>query len=716
MIQSPPHRHKPGFVSYALVLTTGAVLTLLMIATYRRAINGQDVQRSVQMRVDYSEKEDSILRSVMSIAPNRAILAMQNGSSTNATNWKLGWQDIFTDALVAANARSSIPNNLLTSLKIANLRVGNTGDAANITPNNVFKAISPETGLISTGINRTLTGYPPPLTTSNATTISRDPSYPIISSDKLHGTLAQSGVGLPVATYPKFNLLTYPRINFGYAKPGDPFVAKRNWWAFSLDLGAYDAALTKLPHPGRDFVLSIYEIPSQLAISASSFMELGQYASGDLWQNTTISGSVFAGKAQVDNTSAISALASRRSMSLAGATTIGGQAFTCSPFIPGVRESYLMTQGDFFPTSLASESGRASFVPLNRGADFFDRFSQPAESNTLSPTTWNNYTIGAMQCAMQLDITQVVSASNKMPDTLRFSYLKGGVRQNLVCSLSTGVATGLPAGYIFACNDKASYNFGTSVVDLAYGGNGAFAYQKEQTGLITFNKARFGDPARNAVKSGYYRPSYPFEVKTMASGKICLAVYPQRFAAFLTALNADSTAVNNSLVVNVDYTTATGSVLLTKPAVPCTDLDYGLILQECTDLTSFPKGFSLVTNLRTYIGDDFNTVQATPPSGYTPASGKYYPPCSLFLPDKRYGVETDPYAVEWNGQSGSLAAETITTPVRPLDSKAMSGNTMGSNRVTVNLRPITHPAELPPITMMNWLVVLDERRKEYVGY
>ena len=40
---------------------------------------------------------------------------------------------------------------------------------------------------------------------------------------------------------------------------------------------------------------------------------------------------------------------------------------------------------------------------------------------------------------------------------------------------------------------------------------------------------------------------------------------------------------------------------------------------------------------------------------------------------------------------------------------------MAANRITVNLRPITHPAELPPITMMNWLVVLEERRKEFIG-
>ena len=406
-------------------------------------------------------------------------------------------------------------------------------------------------------------------------------------------------------------------------------------------------------------------------------------------------------------------------MTLSSGSSVGGTSFTQNPFTPGVREAYQLTQGEFFPVSLASESGRVAFVPINRGADYFDRFSHSAESTTLSPTTWNNYSIGALQCAMRLDITQVTSSTNKTPTALRFSYMKNGARVDLPISLTTGIASGLPPGYLFACNENQSYNFGTAVVDVAYGKNGVYAFQTGVTGQITYNNARFGDPLVGIVKSGYYKPSYPFEIKTMPSGKICVAVYPQRFPAFLQSLNADNTTVNNSLVVNVDYTTATGSVNLTKPSIPCTDIDYGVILQECADFTGFTKGFSLVTNLRTFIGDDFNTVATTPPSGYTPAvtatnpTGAFYPPCSLFSPEKRYGVEIDPFAVNVGGQIGSLASDTAANPVRPLDSTAMSGAAMAADKITVNLRPITHPAELPPISMMNWLVVLEERKKEF---
>ena len=323
--------------------------------------------------------------------------------------------------------------------------------------------------------------------------------------------------------------------------------------------------------------------------------------------------------------------------------------------------------------------------------------------------------MGAKQCAMYLDIVDCVSSANPDPTELRFSYYRGGVRQTIDLDLTGTRYPGLNPGYIFACNENQTYDFDDAVVDVAYGNNGAYAYQYGVTGSVTFNNARFGDPLFGIGKSGYYKPSYPFEIKTLDNGKICVAIYPKRFEKFLKAINADDTSINNSIAVNVDYTAATGSVDLDKPSIPCTDFDYGVILDECADMTSFPKGFSLVTNLRAYIGDDFNMVEGTPPSGYSPP-GDYFPPCSIFAPEKRYGVNVDPYAVQVSGQVGSLASDTASNPVSPLDSKSASGVAYGSDKITVNLRPITHPAELPPITMMNWLITLEEVRAEFVGY
>jgi len=76
-------------------------------------------------------------------------------------------------------------------------------------------------------------------------------------------------------------------------------------------------------------------------------------------------------------------------------------------------------------------------------------------------------------------------------------------------------------------------------------------------------------------------------------------------------------------------------------------------------------------------------------------------------------VDKDPFGVNLSGQVGSLASDSVTVPIRPLDSKVMSGGTMAASRIHVNLSPITHPTELPPIFMMNWLVLLEERKREY---
>ena len=708
------NRRALGYVSLLLVLSLGMVLMLLMVLAYRRATAALAVQSGVQLQVDYDEKSEAILRSIVAITPNRAIRAMQPLSNANTIHSDpLRWENIFADALACANASQSIGSEVLAALGATSPVVANSGDAPLGNPSLIFKALSTDTGLVSAGINRSQgSGYPMPLSCDHATDAPRDVIWPIISSSKVYGTLAQSGVALPVEAYPNFNILTYPNINFGYAHPGQPFVAKRNWWGFSMNLSGPDAATTGSTMQRRDFVLSIYEIPSQLPISAASFLELGQYAGGAPWGDVTISGGIFAGRALVDGTTALAALATRRGATLSSSTTVGGQFFTGDPLAPGVREAYQLTQGDFFPVSLASESGRAVFIPINRGAEYFDRFAHVSETAVLSSTTWDNYSLGALQCAMRLDITQALSATNPTPTILRFSYLKAGLRQDLVLPQTPDFNSGLPAGYIYVCNQDQSYDFGTAVVNLAYGNNGKFVFQSAMTGSITFNTARFGDPLPGVSKTGYFKPSYPFEVKHLPSGKTCIAVYPMRFAPFLAALQADTTASNHSLVVNVDYSTETGSAFLTKPSIPCSELDYGVILQECANLTSFSKGFSLVTNLRLYFGDDFNTAAAIPPVGYSPA-GAYYPPCSIFTPQRRYGVELDPLAVNFSGQVGSVADEAASDPIRPLDTKMQSGASMTASQIHVNLRPIIHPAELPPISMINWLVLLEERKREF---
>jgi len=702
-------KFRPGYVSLLAVFTMAVLMLTMTLFAYRRALNAHSIQAEIQVQEDYREKEESVLSAIVAITPNRAIRAMQDGSdATQASREPLRWESILTEALDQANARRSVSAELLETLDAPKSFSGNSGDSELGTLSRIFASTAGNSGFVSAGLNRNLgTGFPPSLNSSNALT--NDDIYPLITTQKEYGSLASGKVGLATSTYNKFNILTYPQINFGYATPGQPFVAKRNVWAFSMNLADHDDGVTKLALFRRQFALSIYEIPSQLPISADAFMALGTHADGSAWQNVTISGPVFAGRAKLEGSTALPSLATRRGSEMSAGSTVGGMNFQENPFAPGVIETHRLTEGDFFPVSLASESGKAAFVPINRGADYFDRYAHQSESDTISPTTWNEYSVGALQCAMTLDITQCVSSADRTPTELKFTFMKSGIRESLTVPLDQGPAANLPVGFIRSVGEGNSAYFPTPV-DVAYGAGGNFYYKYDVSGTILFNNDTFGDPISGTYKFGYYRPLYPFGIKNLPNGKICVSFYPERLKTFLALLGADDPAVNNSIAINVDYV---NSLNLTKPSIPCTENDYGVIIEECRDLTSFPKGFSLVTNLRLYIGGHFNIVEATPPNGFTPPSGKFYPPCSLFAPEKRYGVDKDPTTIELRGQVGSVAGENVANPIRPLDATTASGNTLDADQIIVNLLPITHPAELPPITMMNWLILIEERRGEF---
>ena len=718
----PHQKPRRGFISYVLVLTSGLTLTLLTVAAYRRAMQAHTVQKEGQLRVDYADKEDAILRGIVNITPNRAVRAMQGNSASSSTvSNPLRWQNIFSDAVDQANARTSVSNAMMTQMNATNGILGNSGDTTLADLSSTFDAIEPEPGYMSTGMNRSLGGgFPVPLE-GTTTVVDLDKTYPIISNTKVYGSLANGQVGLSPTSYPAMNRIPYPAIRFGYAAPGQPFVAKRNWWAFSLQLGEADQLLNSFSRDGgsvgeRDFIVSIYEIPSQLAISAEAFANLGTHGDGSAWQNTSISGPIYTTRAQVDSGLHLDRLASRTGVSLGSDVTVGTKALGGNPLTPGVREQYEVTNGAFMPVSMASESGRAAFVPINRGAEFFDRFAHASESNSISPTTWNNYSVGALQCAMRCDVTAVTSSTNPTPTVLRFSYMNGTTRVNLnIPQTVPTTPAALQAGYSQVAAENATYNFGTQLVDVAYGVSGKFYYRYGVTGSITFNNATFGDPLVGSGKAGYYRPASPFEIKLLKGTKRSIAVYPKRLPGFVAALGGSGPSINHSLAVNVDYTNSgLNNPATYKPKIPCTESDYGVLLGECDNLTAFTKGFSVVTNMRLYIGDDFNVVSTAPPTG-SGLPSPFYPPASLFAPEKRYGGEFDPYKVELDGQMGHLGGDTGSSsqPVRLLDLKMGSETAAAADKVTVNLKPITHPDELPPITMMNWLVTIEERRKAF---
>ena len=117
--------------------------------------------------------------------------------------------------------------------------------------------------------------------------------------------------------------------------------------------------------------------------------------------------------------------------------------------------------------------------------------------------------------------------------------------------------------------------------------------------------------------------------------------------------------------------------------------------------------------MRLIIDSEVNTTPftGTLPVG-VPNTGDYFIPLSLFAPEKVFGSASGRKSVEINGQLGSLSTDN-TSASRIADLVTGTGvNADGSAAIiansglNINLNAITHPGNLPPINMMNWLVVV----------
>jgi len=146
--------------------------------------------------------------------------------------------------------------------------------------------------------------------------------------------------------------------------------------------------------------------------------------------------------------------------------------------------------------------------------------------------------------------------------------------------------------------------------------------------------------------------------------------------------------------------------------------DMVVVLREAHDLRSFGRrGVSIVAPFRVYIGGDLNMrwLETVPAGSGLPEGERFYPPVSLFAAEVRFGTNAyetsadapegdDPPVVE--GQINNLSLNGA-APWRPLD--LTSGNALTRrDDVRADLKSLRVPAEVPPIHLMNWLVVVEE--------
>lgn len=639
-----PSSRPAGYAAIPVVTGLALLMTLSLAFLFNHNLIIRDQASKTQLRMDYRQREDALMRALVALLPAKAAACM-NADHVAADDYS--WATIFREAVDLAAVSKRLPPDLAAELGVDRLRTGDVGDTEDTVVQSWITSLTGEAGRVTPGTTdyanvfaqAAFAGRVPPLLGMSSALQQADADRPVVGSQKMY-TVQAPGLLADVAAYPLYNLIPYPNIRFGYAAPGEPFVAKRNWWAFSVNYGGPRQPMV------RHYVLSLYEVPSQMPIEAATFANIGRHRSGDSWNaaNVRIEGSVYADAMSVDEAFGASRLAGRSGIQLSGPLDIGGVQVADNFDALGVREMLQAEQqSDALPVALSANSGRLAFLPIQPGRGFLRRPAALANA-------WQGYVAGGARCRVSVEAISMVSLADQTPTALRVRYQNSGG--------------------------------GTSEVILRRGVNWPTVFETGGADV-------------------------PFQTELMDNSRSCLTFQPSLFEPWLTAQGAASVAVNHSVFFGVDASVDPLTVgTLDDP--PAAD-DMCVIIRRGGDLTNFTQGLSLVAPLRVYVGDDLNDVPlAAPPAGSgLDGTEPFYPPLSIFAAELRIGTTAVNRLVEHHGQIGTLTTGAGTS-WSPLDIKLGSDDAVHAENISADLKPMRSPAELPPVHQMNWLVVIEE--------
>lgn len=635
-------RLRRGFAALPMVATFALLMLLGVAMVFRTSLVRRDQAAKAQLRQDYREREEAVLRSLVAVFPKKAIACMKAGHAAGQNHT---WQAIFDEALRTATVDKSLPDGAVAAMGLGNVRRGDVGDHTAAEAAGWITSLTGTPGAVTPGTTTfasvfqgaPFAGKVPPLLQTPAGLANEDATRPIVSLDKLYNTQSP-GLLADVTKYPRYNLIPYPNIRFGYASPGAPFVAKRNWWAFTVRYG-------KKVGQAKNYILSLYEVPSQLPIEAGTFAEIGRHEDGTTWgAGITIDGGVYADSLRMNGTHGASRASGRRSIDMEGDTQFNGKVVGDDFDQAGVRERMQAELGTHaLPVALSANSGRVVFFPIPTGTAFLSRPEG-------TPTVWDNYVGGARGCTVTVEALSMVSIEDQTPVALRVRF-------------------------------------------------------QNTSGTITEVILRRGQNWPNMLEDG--GDAMPFQTELTNTNRSCVTFYPALVDAWLQAKGGASVAVNHSFHFSTVPTA--DPLTVRPQSSPPSAVDMCVIVRKGQNLTAFTKGLSLVAPLRVYIGDDLNAVPAAaPPAGSgLAADAVYYPPMSIFAAEMRVGTTPFLRPFEHHGQMGSLLSGS-SGAWRPLDMKSGADEIVHSDSIQADLAPLRSPAELPPIHQMNWLVVIEE--------
>jgi hypothetical protein len=697
-----------SIIGFAIIVTVAAFLLSASLA--------QDTERVAAAKVDIATREDALMRAILQQTATGIFPA------NIATGAGLNWTPIMTNAVNQVKATTYVDPNEVSTLLSPGVIPANMGDpddgsaALSIFQgyNNSEVPLGGTTGVASlVGLSNSIAYNPavePPelvwVANANisAATAANNPLQFLLGSQvSATGTATTSPSG-------RWGTVPFPNIRFGLMRPGDTMVARRVWWRIPVlyqtalqTVEAQTAGTNVTRYPGMlaNYILSVYEIPSQLPITGNANIQLGLNADGSAWGNTSsagnqvnITGSIYGDAVQLNGGTYGGGISSRNQVNVLNSSSVAGENFTDNTYNNlGVREQKDLARAiGAAPVSVAGDNGKVMLVPLASGNAFY------LPSPNATPTAWDLYSLPYYHCRIRITISGTNSILN---------YQTAAVQGN------AGAIT-VQIRYLPDTAQLPDAVFG--VADSDPGWN-TVTYVQVTNATIINNSPSNGYLTNQA--DGITPSNFLLYTSTATGAQDCnvleidllqmystLGLNPAKcYSIYIGCNPAQTPNAGNANFPNIvlkDADDLTGSTALLGPLTP----------------GPFTNGLSIVTTQRIYIvgggvlqglltASGFNTVPwPNPPDPTNP-----YPATSIYAPDVRYGMSSVTPTIAVKGQiSVSQATAGSATAVNPLSFSSGANNTISGAGNSYSLNAVSNPRSVPPITRLNLLFTVEKER------
>jgi hypothetical protein len=695
-------------IGFAIIVTVAAFILSASMA--------QNTERVASAKVDIANREDTLMRAILQQTVSGIFPA------NVATGVGSDWTPIMTNAVNQVAATSYVDPNEASTLLGEGVIPANMGDpddgSASLSIFQGYQQEVPYGG--TTGVANLVSGYnqnvePPELIWVSNPNISAGiaPTNPlqfflgsqVSATGSTNPSLSPSG---------RWGIVAYPNIRFGLMRPGDNMVARRVWWRipvlYQTALKTAGTDVARYPKMLSNYILSVYEIPSQLPITGNANIQLGVNPDGSSWGNTSltggqkvqITGSIYGDSVQLKGGTYGGGISSRNQVNVLNSSTVAGETFGDNTYNNlGVREQMDLTRMSAGQTvtagvSVAGDNGKVMMVPVATGSAFY------LPSPNATPTAWDLYSLPYYHCRIRITISGTNSNLNY---------------QNGIVSPTAGAIT-VKIRYLPDTAKQPDAVFGVADSDPGWQ---SVTYAQASNSDILLNGPNAGAASSGVLTDpvSHTPANFLLYTSTATGNQDCNVLEIDLLQMYVSLGLSQKADQCYSIYIGCNPSQAPNAGNANYPNIVIKDADdlTGTTLQAGNPSPSFTNGLSIVSTQRVYLvggaiqqtglsNSGFNTVPwPNPPDPSNP-----YPATSIYAPDVRYGMTDLTPTIAVTGQIAVSQATPGSSPINPLSFSTGANNTISGTASSYTLKAVSNPRSLPPISGLNLLFTVEKER------